>query len=190
MPRVTPGRLHRVEREIAQHIAAERTARDWTYEDLAKRMTDAGCKINAVALRKIEQSDPPRRITVEEFAAIVKVFGGSTLKWLMPEQERAEMEINGSLIDGPIRRARIDELERELAVERLEYEGFVSRAADRLRAMDDDTREDVLGVHREVALDADPLYTATLNDIVERVSNPRDALDAFTRTSGHTSGKG
>jgi transcriptional regulator with XRE-family HTH domain len=44
-------------------------------EGLAKRMTDLGCPINQSAIWKIENGDPPRRVTYDEALAMAEVFG-------------------------------------------------------------------------------------------------------------------
>ncbi|MDQ1738081.1 MAG: hypothetical protein QOH56_4332 [Pseudonocardiales bacterium] len=74
MPR--PNRLRSLQSEanLARRIAFEREQRAWTYEGTAKRMTDAGCAIQASAIYKIEKGEPPRRISVDELVAFSKVF--------------------------------------------------------------------------------------------------------------------
>lgn len=63
------------ESNLAWRIAHEREERGWSYEALAKRMTDVGCSINASAIYKIEKGDPPRKIGVDELIAFARVFG-------------------------------------------------------------------------------------------------------------------
>lgn len=75
MPRPNRGRVVQAERRLAQRIAYEREQRAWSLDGLAKRMTDAGCPINASAIYKIESGDPPRRVTVDELVALSGVFG-------------------------------------------------------------------------------------------------------------------
>lgn len=74
MPRPTKNRDPFGERNVAARVALERERRSMTYEGLAKRMSDAGCKIHSSALYKIEKGDPPRRITVTELLAFSKVL--------------------------------------------------------------------------------------------------------------------
>ena len=62
-----------------------------TYEGLAQRMTDLGCSIQPSAIYKIEKSNPPRRITVDELVAFSQVFGIPVEQLLLPV-EIAESE--------------------------------------------------------------------------------------------------
>lgn len=63
------------ETNLAWRISHEREERGWSYDALAKRMTEAGCPINASAIYKIEKGDPPRKIGVDELIAFGRVFG-------------------------------------------------------------------------------------------------------------------
>lgn len=74
MPRPNQPRDVFAEDHLAQRIQLEREKRGWTYEGLAKRMTDVGCPINQSALYKVEQAKPRRRITVDELVALARVF--------------------------------------------------------------------------------------------------------------------
>lgn len=75
MPRSNPPRAVFAEANLARRIAIERQRRGWTYEKLAGKLGDVDCTIQVSALHKIEKSDPPRRITVDELVAFSKVFG-------------------------------------------------------------------------------------------------------------------
>ena len=72
------------ETNLAQRIKNEREYRGWSYEALAKRLTDAGCSINGSAIFRIEKGDPPRRIAVDELIALAKVFETSIEDLLTP----------------------------------------------------------------------------------------------------------
>ncbi len=93
MSRLNPQRSIGGEDNLARRIERERSARGWSYEALAKQMTDAGCNIQASAIYKIEKADPPRRITVDELIALARVFGRSIEDLLRPigvlDKERA-----------------------------------------------------------------------------------------------------
>ncbi len=75
MPRPNQARDIYAEDHLARRIAWERERRGWTYEGLAKRMTEAGCAMNQSAIYKIEQLTPRRRITVDELVGFSRVFG-------------------------------------------------------------------------------------------------------------------
>lgn len=74
MPRTNKPRSITSEANLARRIAHEREQRALSYEALAKLMTDAGCPVQGSAIYKIEKSEPPRRITVNELAALAEVF--------------------------------------------------------------------------------------------------------------------
>lgn len=84
MPRPNRTRTLGSERILAQRVATERAARDWTYDTLARRMTEVGCSIQASALYKIEKGDPPRRVTVDELVALANVFAVPMDELLVP----------------------------------------------------------------------------------------------------------
>lgn len=72
------------ESNLASRIRIEREGRGWSYEALAKRLTDIGCSINGSAIYRIEKGEPPRRIAVDELIALAQVFGASVEDLLTP----------------------------------------------------------------------------------------------------------
>ncbi|RIK16417.1 MAG: hypothetical protein DCC50_05015 [Acidobacteria bacterium] len=82
------------ETNLAERVQYEREQRGWTYDALAKRMTEAGCSIDKSAIYKIEKGSPPRRITVDELVALARVFETSVEELLTPvellRQDRAK----------------------------------------------------------------------------------------------------
>ena len=80
------------EDHLAARIAAEREARGWSLEGLAKRMTDAGCPIDQSAIFKIERTTPRRRIVVDEMVAFSQVFGIPLEELLIPPSVAAGRE--------------------------------------------------------------------------------------------------
>lgn len=84
MPRVNALRTIQRESHVARRIAHERERRGWTYDGMAKRMTDVGCAIHGSAIYKIEKADPPRRISVDELVAVATVFDMSVEDLLVP----------------------------------------------------------------------------------------------------------
>jgi transcriptional regulator with XRE-family HTH domain len=100
MPRPNKRREIFAEDHLAQRIAAERDARGWTNDGLAKRMTDAGCPMTGSAIFKIERAVPRRRIVVDELVAFAKVFAVPMEELLIPpslatrrEMRRLALEI-------------------------------------------------------------------------------------------------
>lgn len=84
MARPNPMRSIEGETNLARRVALERRSRGWSYDALAKRMTDAGCPINASAIFKIEKGDPPRKIQVDELLALATVFEADVMDLLTP----------------------------------------------------------------------------------------------------------
>lgn len=74
MPRPNAPRSLAGEETVAERISYERSARGWSYEALAKHMTDAGVPLNQSAIQKIEKGNPRRRISVDELLGFAKVF--------------------------------------------------------------------------------------------------------------------
>jgi hypothetical protein len=95
MPRPNKARKVYAEEHLAKRIAVERAAATppMTLEGLAKRMTDAGCAIQASAIYKIEQGDPPRRITVDELVGFARVFGTTPEDLLTAPELRASKRL-------------------------------------------------------------------------------------------------
>lgn len=75
MPPRNPGRALAGEQHVAERVAVERERRGWSYEQLARAMTNAGCPMNQSAMYKIEKGEPRRRITIDELMAFAQVFG-------------------------------------------------------------------------------------------------------------------
>lgn len=97
MPRPNQRRRLATERALARRIAHERERREMSYEGLALRMEKVGCPINASGIYKIEKSDPPRRITVDELVGFSLVFGIPIDNLLMPPELAAQDELIGLL---------------------------------------------------------------------------------------------
>src|SRR5690348_7096 len=82
----------RGEVNLARRIEHLRRDRKWSYETLAKEMSNAGCEITKAALHSIEQGDPPRRITVNELIALADIFTAGNIVELLKPQELIEHE--------------------------------------------------------------------------------------------------
>jgi transcriptional regulator with XRE-family HTH domain len=96
MPRPNPLRPLRGEANLARRITFERQRAGMSTEGLAKRMTDLGCPINQSAIWKVENGDPPRRITYDEAIAFAEVFGIPLDQLAVPPEllaERAAVEL-------------------------------------------------------------------------------------------------
>jgi transcriptional regulator with XRE-family HTH domain len=94
MPRPNIGRTINVEEHLARRIALERETRDWSYEELARQMTEAGCKIAGSAIFKIEKGTPRRRVTVDELVALGEVFKLPYNRLLIPLEVEYEKLAN------------------------------------------------------------------------------------------------
>ena len=99
MPRPNKRREIFAEDHLAQRIAAERDARGWTNDGLAKRMTDAGCPMTGSAIFKIEKAEPRRRIVVDELVAFAKVFAVPMEELLLSPELAATKDITRLVLD-------------------------------------------------------------------------------------------
>ncbi len=98
MPRPNAPRTIAGEHSLARRVAHERESRRMSYEGLASRMVNVGCPINASAIYKIEKSDPPRRITVDELVAFSKVFDIAIDQLLLPPEVVASGELRALVV--------------------------------------------------------------------------------------------
>lgn len=87
------------EEHLARRIAAERDAKGWTNDGLAKRMTDAGCPMTGSAIFKIEKGEPRRRIVVDELVAFAAVFGIPVDQLLLPPEAMVSREVVARLMN-------------------------------------------------------------------------------------------
>ncbi len=99
MPPRNPARSLFGEEALADRVAYERERRGWSYEGLAKRMTDVGCAINQSAIYKIEKGQPRRRITVDELVALQRVLEIPFDLLLLPPELAATQQLAELLRD-------------------------------------------------------------------------------------------
>jgi transcriptional regulator with XRE-family HTH domain len=59
---------------VRARIRQMRIALGWSQNDLARRVTNAGCKLAQSSLWSIEEGKPPRRVSIGEAVAFSKVF--------------------------------------------------------------------------------------------------------------------
>lgn len=139
MPRPNPPRSLQGEDNLAQRIAYEREQRGWTYEGLAKRLTDVGCPIQGSAIYKIEKGTPRRRISVDELVAFAKVFDADTSDLLIPLELIAEHEAL----------ALLGEVERKYQVltgAAEDYSRAMNHIAQLAAALDDKNASKIVGI--------------------------------------------
>ena len=96
MPRKVAGSIGS-ERALARRITYERERQGWKQVALASRMTAAGCPMTQSAVSKIENDDPPRRITVDELVAFSTVFGVPVGELLLPPEVVADKALRSAL---------------------------------------------------------------------------------------------
>jgi transcriptional regulator with XRE-family HTH domain len=96
-----PNALRSIEGEsnLAQRVRSERERRGWSYEKLAKLLSDSGCSINGSSIYRIEKGAPPRKITVDELIAFARVFEKTVQDLLTPvelvRKERGKQIVAG-----------------------------------------------------------------------------------------------
>lgn len=147
MARPNPLRSIEGESNLAKRIAVERRQREWSYEALSRRMSEAGCPINSSAIYKIEKGDPPRKITVDELLAFASVFETTVEDLLTPmeiyRKERGK-EVAATIEDAT---GRFGEALADLAngyvayYELAVYDPELREFVDNVNARDDIARE-------------------------------------------------
>jgi transcriptional regulator with XRE-family HTH domain len=96
-------------RSLARRIAYEREQREWKQSTLARRMTDAGYPTTQSTISKLEQTENPRRITVDELVGFSQVFGIRADDLLLPPEVVADRDLR-RLLDN-WRKSRLAEAE-------------------------------------------------------------------------------
>jgi len=84
VPRPNPLRTLQSESTLAERIGYERQVRSWSYEETARRVSEAGCAMQMTAVYKIEEARPRRRITVNELVGFSTIFGINVEELLLP----------------------------------------------------------------------------------------------------------
>jgi transcriptional regulator with XRE-family HTH domain len=138
VPRPNPPRSLQSEENLARRIAYERNRRGWTYEGIAKRLTDIGCPIQGSAIYKIEKGTPRRRISVDELVAFAEVFEVGAADMLIPLELIAEHEALGLI-------AEVERKYRVLSESVADYRGTVERI-QQLAGTDEAYAQDVVRV--------------------------------------------
>lgn len=188
MPRPNPNRTLQSEVNLARRIAHERERLGWTYEGTAKRLTDVGCPIQPSAIYKIEKSDPPRRISVDELVAFAKVFEVSVEELLLPV-EVAEVRALAELFlawDKARQASALAKVQEEEALAAVRQ--FVAERGDEmtknLHAMveiwvkgwvEDDAAAPTATAYWMFHIDPSPRWSTELDDLLDRRAERRQA---------------
>lgn len=122
MPRPNQPRDVFAEENLAHRIATERDMRAWSYDGLARRMTEAGCPLDQSAIYKIEKGTPRRRITVDELVGFSLVFGLPVADLLLEPEVAAQDQA-----------VRLLEEWREAVAQRAEVSRRVNDLTERVR---------------------------------------------------------
>ena len=186
MPPRNPARSVLSEESLARRVAYERERRGWSYETLAKRMTQAGYPINQAAIFRIEKGTkdkqgnpgPPRRITVDELVGFAHVFEQEVERLLLPPEAAASEEF-GTLLrewdDAAVEARRAgaaagDARAREMqAFERMRaYVGAHPEVADTATKLMQEWAE-LRGLNEEHKPELDPLLGVLFGDDESRM---------------------
>lgn len=98
MPEPHAPRAVYAEEYLAARVAHEREQRGWSLEKLARAMSEAGCPINQSSIYKIENGDPPRKITVNELITLARVFDVPMEELLLPPEVTASRELAALIV--------------------------------------------------------------------------------------------
>jgi transcriptional regulator with XRE-family HTH domain len=113
MPRRVVGSIGS-ERSLARRITYERELNGWKQATLARKMTDVGVPMNQSAISKIENDEPPRRITVDELVGFSLVFGIRADELLLPPELIADKAARKLLEQWQAARSESHELKIQL----------------------------------------------------------------------------
>lgn len=80
-------------RSLARRITYERERQGWKQSGLARRMTEAGYAMTQSTISKIENDDPPRRITVDELIGFSLVFGIRADELMLPPEVVTDQQL-------------------------------------------------------------------------------------------------
>ncbi len=127
MPPRNPHRTLESEDNLARRVAYERERLEMTYEGLAKRMTDAGCAINASGIYKIEKGEPRRRITVDELIGFSRVFATPPEQLLLPVEVVADKAMERALDRLRTATMDVDHAQRKLDQVREQVNGELAK---------------------------------------------------------------
>lgn len=144
------------ERALARRITYEREKRGWKQVALAARMSALGCPLTQSAISKIENEDPPRRITVDELVAFSQVFEISAEELLLPPELVADHEALALLEEWRAARTAESQAQLKLVAHTREHPHTAAAIEDLLA--DDDrlwldfsARRDAYGAVHEMA---------------------------------------
>jgi len=99
MPKRVPGRTLPYERRLATRVKIARAELGWSLEQLAKAMAEVGCPIAPSSIYKIETSDPPRTIGVNEHYAFADVLGVTPEELVDPLPVEDDEDLKVKLVD-------------------------------------------------------------------------------------------
>jgi transcriptional regulator with XRE-family HTH domain len=97
MPRRNRQRSVFAEAHVAKRLKIEREARGWSYDRVAEEMETLGCPIRGSAIFKIENSNPPRVVSVDELVALSQVFEVPLDEFVMEPAIAVRREVADSL---------------------------------------------------------------------------------------------
>jgi transcriptional regulator with XRE-family HTH domain len=193
MPRPRRSTLIGGEETLACRIAHERERRSWSYEALARHVTDAGVPVAGSALHRIEKGSPRRRVTVDELLALADVFEVSVEELLMPvelvRKERAQQvlkTINGTEEELLAATARYVEAWTELwelAGEDLELHEFVMNHLTGADGPGPDALPQMVVVEGGLGVDTTAFDQAFANFLTAAWYLAADAVEASLTTS-------
>jgi transcriptional regulator with XRE-family HTH domain len=86
VPRQTP-RAPGPDDWVADRIRYERQRLGWSTAELARRVTDAGCKISQSSVWSIESGEPRRKVSAGEAVAFAEVFSLSLDELIRPPDD-------------------------------------------------------------------------------------------------------
>lgn len=130
-----------VEDLASRRIRYERERRNWSTAELARRVTDAGCKLNQSSVWAIERAEPRRRISLDEAVALAQVFE-MPLQELMeaPDEARASMRAFTDYLHGTNLLVRdVRQLAEKIRETRSDFPAVADAAALAMQYLEEET---------------------------------------------------
>lgn len=147
------------EAAVAENMRRERVRRDWSQNELAKRLAAAGLSFHQVTVQRIE--DGQRSLRLNEAMVIADVFGVD-LTAMLREPDRVAIARVVLALVGEARAALVQVARSGAWV--LKHQAQLADELDKLRALDDED------VDPDLVADAEDVLGQRLGDKVERAA--------------------
>jgi transcriptional regulator with XRE-family HTH domain len=103
VPRQTP-RAPGPDDWASERVRYERIRHGWSTAELARRVTDAGCKISQSSVWSVESGSPRRKVSAGEAVALAQVFGITLEELVQPPDDTERLQADLSVFHADLQR--------------------------------------------------------------------------------------